>query len=215
MLQRNLFWLSVFISFCASLHAQDEEKEDETTFDLFEISNINKKTIGVKLFRGQDSHSPAYRFLRFDHIPPVRFEKMKQIMDLMQINEGFILTASMRQDKLNRGTIISIEGPGISNRLFELVSNGRANTLDLIYWVDGTQNVISLEDVDLSDSQWKNITVQLTGENFNLYVGCDLMDNFRLEETFYEHLSGVNNKMYLAKGSIRENHFRVRHFSVF
>lgn len=139
----------------------------------------------------------------------MKSEKLKQIIDLMQINEGFILTASMRQDKLNRGTIIAIEGPGISNRLFELVSNGRANTMDLVYWIEGSQNVISLEDVDLADSQWKNITVQLTGENFSLYVGCDLMDSFRLEETFYEHLRAVNNKMYLAKGSIRENHFRV------
>uniref|UniRef100_F7C8Z2 Thrombospondin-2 n=1 Tax=Xenopus tropicalis TaxID=8364 RepID=F7C8Z2_XENTR len=184
------------------------KKEDETNFDLFEISNINKRTIGAKIFRGHESSSPAYRFLRFDHIPPINNEKMKQIIELMQQNEGFILTATLKQDKNNRGTIISIEGPGISNRLFELVSNGRANTLDLIYWVDGSQNVISLEDVDLADSHWKNITVQLLGENFNLYVGCDLIDSFQLEETFYEHLKDDNIKMFLAKGSIRENHFR-------
>ncbi|KAM4771495.1 thrombospondin-2 [Rhinophrynus dorsalis] len=208
MLQRRLLWLPILLSFFISIHAKDEEKEDETAFDLFEISNINKKTIGVKMFRGYDLSSPAYRFLRFDHIPPVNAEKMKQITDLIQQNEGFILTATFRQDKLNRGTLIAIEGPGISNRLFELVSNGRANTLDLNYWVDGSQNVISVEDVDLADSQWKNITVQLTSENFNLYIGCDLIDSLQLDESVYGHLKDDTNKMFLAKGAIRENHFR-------
>uniref|UniRef100_A0A8C5QIT0 Thrombospondin-2 n=1 Tax=Leptobrachium leishanense TaxID=445787 RepID=A0A8C5QIT0_9ANUR len=207
MLQRRLLWIPILLSFCFSLNAQDEEeKEDENVFDLLEISNINKKTIGAKIFRGNDPGSPAYRFLRFDHIPPVNAEKMKQINWLVQQNEGFILTATFRQDKQNRGTLIAMEGPGISNRLFELVSNGRANTLDLIYWIDGSQNVISLEDVDLADSHWKNITVQVTGESFNLYVGCDLIDSFRLEDQFFEHINA--DKMYLAKGSIRENHFR-------
>ncbi|OCT77930.1 thrombospondin-2 [Xenopus laevis] len=208
MLRRKLLFLLILISFSVFISGQDEEKEDETNFDLFEISNINKRTIGAKIFRGHESSSPAFRFLRFDHIPPVNSEKMKQITELIQQNEGFILTATIRQDKRNRGTLIAIEGPGISNRLFELVSNGRANTLDLIYWVDGSQNVISLEDVDLADSHWKNITVHLLGENFNLYVGCDLIDSFQLEETFYEHLRADNIKMFLAKGSIRENHFR-------
>lgn len=187
----------------------DGNKEDETTFDLFQISNINRKTIGAKLFRGPNPTVPAYRFIRFDFIPPFNPEKFKQILKLIRKNEGFILSATLKQDRQSRGTIIALEGPGISQRQFEIISNGRANTLDLIYWADGSQNVISLEDVDLADSQWKNITVQVTGENYSLYVGCDLIDSFILEEPFYEQLKAENSRMYVTKGSIRENHFRV------
>lgn len=187
----------------------DDAKEEENTFDLLQISNINRKTIGAKLFRGPDPAIPAYRFIRFDHIPPFKPEKLKKIVKLIRQNEGFILSATLRQDRQSRGTILALEGPGISERQFEIISNGRANTLDLIYWVDGFQNVISLEDVDLADSQWKNLTVQVTGENYNLYVGCDLIDSFILEEPFYEQLKAENSRMYVAKGSIRENHFRV------
>ncbi|XP_069091078.1 thrombospondin-2 isoform X1 [Pleurodeles waltl] len=209
MLQRScLFWLPVFLSLLASSHAQDGEKEDETTFDLFEVSNINRKTVGAKLFRGQDHSSPAYRFIRFDHIPPVKKDILKRIIYLMQQNEGFILTACVKQDRKSRGTIMALEGPELTQRQFELVSNGRANTMDLIYWIDGSQNMISLEDVDIADSQWKNITIQVTGDSYNLYIGCDLIDSFPLEEPFYDHLIADNSRMFVAKGSIRENHFR-------
>lgn len=176
---------------------------------MFEISHITRKTLGAKQFRGQNSDIPAYRFIRFDHLPPVSPPILKQILQQMQNNEGFVFVASMRQDRASRGTLIGLEGPH-GQRQFEIVSNGRANTLDLVYWVDGSQNVVSFEDVDLSDSQWKNITLHIHGENANLYVGCSLIDSFILDEPFYDHLKAEGSRMYVAKGSIRENHFRVR-----
>lgn len=127
----------------------------------------------------------------------------------MQNNEGFVFVASIRQDRTSRGTLLGFEGPD-GQRQFEIVSNGRANTLDLVYWVDGSQNMVQFEDVDLSDSQWKNITLQVHGENANLFVGCSLIDSFILDEPFYEHLQAEGSRMYVAKGSTREGHFRVR-----
>ncbi|XP_033872721.2 thrombospondin-2-like isoform X1 [Acipenser ruthenus] len=206
--RRLLLLLSVLFILCASAKAQDGELEDETVFDLFEISKIHRKTLGAKLFRGPDPDSPAYRFIRFDHLPPVQPDILNQILRLIQNNEGFIFTATMRQDRGSRGTLIALEGPGTTERQFELVSNGRANTLDLVYWVDGSQNVVSFEDVDLSDSQWKNITLHIHGESANLYIGCNHIDGFILDEPFYEHLRSDRSKMYVAKGAIRENHFR-------
>lgn len=152
---------------------------------------------------------PAYRFVRFDYNPPVSAEHLGRITEAMRRKEGFFLTASMKQDRRSRGTLLALEGPGATHRQFEIVSNGPADTLDLTYWVDGTQHVISLEDVGLADSQWKNVTVQVTGETYSLYVGCDLMDSFALDEPFYEHLQTERSRMYVAKGAARESHFRV------
>ena len=152
---------------------------------------------------------PAYRFVRFDYIPPVSAEHLGRITEAMRHKEGFFLTASLKQDRRSRGTLLALEGPGAAHRQFEIVSNGPADTLDLTYWVDGTQHVISLEDVGLADSQWKNVTVQVTGETYSLYVGCDLMDSFTLDEPFYEHLQTERSRMYVAKGAARESHFRV------
>ena len=186
--------------------------EDDTVFDLFETSGITRKTIGVKLFKGQDSDTPAYRFIRFDHLPSVSAASLQQLLLQIQNNEGFVFTATMRQDRTSRGTIISLEGPG-ERRQFEVVSDGRINSLDLVYWwADGSRNIISFEDVDLSDSHWKNVTLHVHGETATLYVGCRLIDSFILDEPFYEHLSAAGGRMFVAKGSARENHFRVSMF---
>ncbi|XP_077203187.1 thrombospondin-2 [Paroedura picta] len=203
-----LLWLMVLLTLWMLPEAQDGDREDEMTFDLLQISNINRKTIGAKLFRGNITSSPAYRFIRFDHIPPVNAEKAEQIIKLIQQNEGFILTATLKQDRKSKGTLIGLEGSGTYQRQFEIISNGRDNTLELSYWVDGFLKVFPLEDVDLADSYWKNITVQVTGESYSLYVGCDLIDSVNLEEPFYEHLQAENSRMYVIKGSLRENHFR-------
>lgn len=191
-----------------NLISLDGELDDESVFDLFAISHINRRTIGAKLFKGHDWDSPAYRFIRFDQLPSVSTPILRQLLKQIQNNEGFVFVATMRQDRASRGTLVGLESSN-GRRQFEIVSNGRANTLDLVYWVDGSQNVVSFEDVDLSDSQWKNITLHVHGENAHLYVGCTLIDSFILDDPFYEHLQPEGSRMYVAKGSIRENHFRV------
>ncbi|KAG7277478.1 hypothetical protein CRUP_010626 [Coryphaenoides rupestris] len=164
-------------------------------------------TLGAKQFRGQNSDLPAYRFIRFDQLPPVATPVLRQILRQTLNNEGFIFVASMRQDRASRGTLVALEGPG-ARRQFEVVSNGRANTLDLVYWAHGEQNVVSFEEVDLSDSQWKNVTLHVYGENANLFVGCSLVDSFILDHPFYEHLQAEGGRMYVAKGATRDSHFR-------
>lgn len=185
-------------------------QDEDTAVDLFSASNINRKTIGAKQFRGPDPGGPAYRFVRFDYIPPVGAAALGRIAQAMRAREGFFLTATLKQDRKTRGTLLALEGPGASHRQFEIVSNGPADTLDLTYWLDGAQHVLSLEDVGLADSQWKNVTVQVTAEGFSLYVGCDLIDSFAMDEPFYEQLNTEKSRMYVAKGSSRDSHFRVR-----
>lgn len=188
----------------------DVPVEDVSVFDLFEISGISQKTIGVKLFRGPDPKTPAYRFIRFDHLPPVKPQVLEQLVQQIQNNEGFTFTVTLRQDRASRGTLLSVEGPS-ERRQLEVLSDGRANTLELVYWWDdGSRNVIAFEDVDLVDSQWKNVTLHVHGETATLYVGCSLIDSFILDEPFYEHLRAPGGRMYVAKGSSRETHFRVR-----
>uniref|UniRef100_A0A8C5C805 Thrombospondin 2a n=1 Tax=Gadus morhua TaxID=8049 RepID=A0A8C5C805_GADMO len=207
MILRRSLYLLPFLCILSAHALLPGEQEDETSFDLFEVSHITRKTLGAKQFRGQNSDLPAYRFIRFDQLPSVDAPVLKQILRQTQNNEGFIFIASIRQDRASRGTLVGLEGPG-GRRQFEVVSNGRANTLDLVYWVDGAQKVASFEEVDLSDSQWKNITLHIHGENANLFIGCNLIDSFILDEPFYEHLQSEGGRLFVAKGATRESHFR-------
>ncbi|XP_049641111.1 thrombospondin-2 [Suncus etruscus] len=126
----------------------------------------------------------------------------------MQRKDGFFLSASLRQDGASRGTLLALEGPGATQRQFDLVSNGPDDRLDLTYWLDGRPHLLALEDVGLADGQWKNVTVQVAGDAFSLYVGCDLIDSVRLEQPFYEQLVTDRARMYVVKGASRESHFR-------
>lgn len=195
---------SISFLICSS----DVPPEEEVTFDLFAISNVNRQTAGVKLFRGPDRNTPAFRFSRFDQIPAASSEKLQEIVRLMQYQEGFILVASLRQDRKSQGTLLAIEGPGYKRQL-EIISNGLANTLDFQYSAERSQNLVSFQDVDIADSQWKNITIHVNGENAYLYVGCELADSFILDDPFYEQLTSANSKLYVAKGLTPGKNFKV------
>uniref|UniRef100_A0A8C5UZN7 Thrombospondin-2 n=1 Tax=Microcebus murinus TaxID=30608 RepID=A0A8C5UZN7_MICMU len=203
-----MLWGLVLVSLWAWPSAQAAGQDEDTSFDLLSLSNINRKTIGAKQFRGPDPVAPAFRFVRFDHLPPVGADALRRIAALSRRRDGFFLSAQLRQDRKTRGTLLALDGPGEAQRQFEIVSNGPADTLDLAYWADGARHVLSLEDVGLADSRWKNVTVQVAGETYSLYVGCDLIDSFALDEPFYEHLQPERSRMYVAKGAARDSHFR-------
>ncbi|MEJ1275475.1 thrombospondin 2 [Cricetulus griseus] len=203
-----MLWALALLALGLGPRAYAGDQGEDTSFDLFSISNINRKTIGAKQFRGPDPGVPAYRFVRFDYIPPVKTDDLSRIVKLARRKEGFFLTAQLKQDRKSRGTLLVLEGPGTSQRQFEIVSNGPGDTLDLNYWVEGTQHTNYLEDVGLADSQWRNVTVQVASDTYSLYVGCDLIDSVTLEEPFYEQLEADRSRMYVAKGASRESHFR-------
>ncbi|XP_012879964.1 PREDICTED: thrombospondin-2 [Dipodomys ordii] len=203
-----MLWRLVLLALWAWPWALAGDQHADTTFDLFSLSNINRKTIGAKQFRGPDPGVPAYRFVRFDYIPPVNSDDLGRIIKVMRQKDGFFLTAQLKQDRKSQGTLLALEGPGASQRQFEIISNGPRDTLDLAYWVEGARHMVSLEDVGLADSQWKNVTVQVAGETYSLYVGCDLIDSFTLDEPFYEQLTVDRSRMYVARGASRESHFR-------
>ncbi|XP_052606687.1 thrombospondin-2 [Peromyscus californicus insignis] len=203
-----MLWALALLALGLGPRAYAGDQGEDASFDLFSVSNINRKTIGAKQFRGPDPGVPAYRFVRFDYIPPVKTDDLIRIVKLARRKEGFFLTAQLKQDRKSRGTLLVLEGPGTSQRQFEIVSNGPGDTLDLNYWVEGTQHTNFLEDVGLADSQWRNVTVQVASDTFSLYVGCDLIDSVTLEEPFYEQLDADRSRMYVAKGASRESHFR-------
>ncbi|XP_037376613.1 thrombospondin-2 [Talpa occidentalis] len=200
-------WALVLLALWASV-ARAGHQDDGASFDLFSVSNINRKTIGAKQFRGPEPGAPAYRFVRFDYIPPVGAEALGRIAEAARRLDGFFLTARLKQDGQSRGTLLALEGPGATHRQFEIVSDGPADSLDLTYWTGSGPHQLSLEDVGLADSQWKDITVQVAGGTFSLHVGCDLVDSVALDEPFYEWLQAEKGRMYVAKGAARDSHFR-------
>ncbi|XP_043929914.1 thrombospondin-1 isoform X2 [Protopterus annectens] len=182
--------------------------DDSKVFDLFEMTHLNRKNPGVKLVKGTDTSSPAFRIMDSSKIPPVPEASFQDLLDSIQLERGFILLANVRQLKKTRGTIISVERLDGSGHVFSVVSNGVARTLDLTFSLGGKQHLISLEDAHLASSDWKNMALQVQEDRAQLYVDCEGVINNDLEVPIYRVLNqdvAKNARLRLAKGEVKDD----------
>lgn len=186
-------------------------------FDLFELIGFTRKgagrrATGVHLVKGPEPSSPAYRIEDASRIPAVPDDKFQDLLDAIYAEKGFILLATLRQAKKSRGTLLAVERKDSSGHIFNLVSNGKAGTLDLSLSGDGKQQVVSVEDALLATGHWKNITLFVQEDRAQLYVGCEKMENAELDipiQNIFTRDLASSAKLRIAKGGVNDN-FQVR-----
>uniref|UniRef100_A0A8C7MSG6 Thrombospondin 1 n=1 Tax=Oncorhynchus kisutch TaxID=8019 RepID=A0A8C7MSG6_ONCKI len=150
-----------------------ESRDDNSVYDLFELVHVSKKNHGVTLVKGDDPYSPAYKILNPDLIPEVPESSFRDLIDSIHAERGFLLLLNFKQFKRTRGSLLTVEKRDGSGAVFEIVSNGKANTLDVVFSTVNKQQVVSIEDVDLATGHWKNITLFVQEDRAQLYVGCE------------------------------------------
>ncbi|KAF6731643.1 Thrombospondin-1 [Oryzias melastigma] len=148
-----------------------ESRDDNSVYDLFELARVNKRQHGVSLVKGADPYSPAYKILNADLIPQVPDASFRDLLDSIQAERGFLLLLNLKQYKRSRGTLLSVEKTDGSGPVFEIISNGKANTLDVVYSTENQQQVVSIEEADLATGHWKNITLFVQEDRAQLYCG--------------------------------------------
>lgn len=168
-------------------------------FDLFDVTGLTRKHVGVHMVRGPESNSPAYRIVNADIIGPASDTSFRDLVDHIQHEKGFIFLATLRQMKKTRGTLVAIDSVD-GTRIFEILSNGKANTLDLTITIEGKQSMVSITDAHLANARWKNLTLFIQEDVATLYVGCDKINQVELEETIHKVLKYGGYKLRLAKG---------------
>uniref|UniRef100_A0A665VX04 Thrombospondin-1-like n=1 Tax=Echeneis naucrates TaxID=173247 RepID=A0A665VX04_ECHNA len=167
---------------------------------------------GVSLVKGEDPYSPAYRVLNPDLIPAVPDNAFRDLLDSIQAERGFLLLVNLKQFKRTRGSLLTIEKTDGSGPVFEIISNGKANTLDVVYSTMDQQQVVSIEDVDLATGHWKNITLFIQDDRVQLYVGCEEINVSELEVPIHKVLSqevADISRLRIGKGAVRDR-FMVR-----
>ncbi|MGH0124448.1 UNVERIFIED_CONTAM: hypothetical protein FKN15_073063 [Acipenser sinensis] len=184
-----------------------ETGEDNSVFDLFEVSRVARKNNGVALVKGPDPYSPAYKILNADLIPPVPETPFRDLLDAIHAEKGFLFLATLKQSKRSRGSLLTIEKLDGSGQVFEIVSNGNAGTMDLVYTIEDKQHVVSLEDAELATGNWKNITLLVQEDRVQLYVGCDEIDTVEMDASIHriltQELSGTA-RLRVGKGAIED-----------
>uniref|UniRef100_A0A8C5A5D9 Thrombospondin 1b n=1 Tax=Gadus morhua TaxID=8049 RepID=A0A8C5A5D9_GADMO len=156
-------------------------RDDNSVFDLFELVKVPKKNHGVSLVKGDDPYSPAYKIHNPNLIPALPDNYLRSIIDSIHAERGFLLLLNFKQFKRTRGSLLTVEKRDGSGPVFEIVSNGKANTLDIVFSTENKQQVVSIEDVDLATNRWKNITLFVQEDRVQLYVGCEEVNTAELD----------------------------------
>lgn len=189
-----------------------ESRDDNSVYDLFELVQVPKKNHGVSLVKGDDPYSPAYKILNPDLIPPVPERAFRDLIDSIHAEKGFLLLLNFKQFKRTRGSLLTVEKKDGSGPVFEIVSNGKANTLDIVFSTENKQLVVSIEDVDLATSHWKNITLFVQEDRAVLYTGCEEVDTAELDAPIQSILTQetpATAQLRVGKGAVKDR-FMVR-----
>lgn len=177
------------ISVCALPFVFTESREDNSVYDLFELAKVHKKHHGVSLVKGPDPYSPAYKILNPNIIPAIPERVFKDLIYSIQEEKGFLFVANLKQAKNTRGSLFSVERRDGSGSIFELVSNGNADTLDLIYATANGHHEISIEDAQLASGSWMNITLFVQEDRAQLYIGCEEINTRELDVPIHQILT--------------------------
>lgn len=179
---------------------------------MFELVQVPRKNHGVTLVKGDDPYSPAYKILNPDLIPAVPDNAFSDLIDSIRAERGFLLLLNFKQFKLTRGSLLTVEKKDGSGPVFEIISNGKANTLDIVFSTENKQQVVSIEDVDLATGHWKNITLFVQEDQAQLYVGCEDVDRAELEAPIQSILTPetpASARLRIGKGAVNDR-FMVR-----
>uniref|UniRef100_A0A7N9AUD5 Thrombospondin 1b n=1 Tax=Mastacembelus armatus TaxID=205130 RepID=A0A7N9AUD5_9TELE len=196
----------------AYYYSPAESPDDSSVYDLFELVQVPKKNHGVTLVKGDDPYSPAYKILNPDLIPPVPESAFRDLIDSIHAERGFLLLLNFKQFKRTRGSLLTVEKQDGSGPVFEIISNGKANTLDIVFSTENKQQVVSIEDADLATGHWKNITLFVQEDRAQLYAGCEEVNTAELDAPIQSILTQetpASADLRIGKGAVKDR-FMVR-----
>uniref|UniRef100_A0A8D2ZY36 Thrombospondin-1 n=1 Tax=Scophthalmus maximus TaxID=52904 RepID=A0A8D2ZY36_SCOMX len=187
-------------------------RDDTSVYDLFDLAQVTKRNHGVSAVKGADPNSPAYKVLDADLIPPVPAGAFRDLLDSVQAERGFLLLANFKQFRKSRGSLLTVEKSDGSGPVLEIVSNGRASTLDLVYSTSGQQQVVSIEDADLATGHWKNITLFVQDDRAQLFVGCEEVNvaemDVPIQKVLRPEVADVA-RLRIGKGAVKDRFMGV------
>ncbi|XP_062378705.1 thrombospondin-1-like [Sardina pilchardus] len=197
---------------CEGVRLPAENRDDNSIYDLFELAHVPNKHHGVSLVKGPDPNSPAYKILNPNLIPSVPDIAFRDIIDSIQTEKGFLLLATFKQAKKTRGSILVVEKKDGSGPIFEIISNGKANSLDLVYTTMNKQQVVSIDDSFLSTGGWKNITLFVQEDRAQLFVGCEEVNTAELDASIHRILAQEITdiaRLRIGKGAVKDRFMGV------
>uniref|UniRef100_UPI00358FBF81 thrombospondin-1-like n=1 Tax=Myxine glutinosa TaxID=7769 RepID=UPI00358FBF81 len=205
---RILVVVALMSNFCSCLRTTDGVEDEGIVFDLYEIMRLRGRRPGIRLVRGPDRDSPAFKVIHPERLPVTSGESLRDLLETMHRERGFIFEATLRQFPLTTGALFALERRDGSECQFEIVSDGPGNKLEVHYSLDGVPGKVSFFDVDLAKGKWRSFLLYVSTEQAKLYVNCRFISSVLLEVPFYKKLSISDSNLFVARGSNPKHNFK-------
>ncbi|XP_033101044.1 thrombospondin-1-like [Anneissia japonica] len=185
----------------------------EETIDVIDAVKLNSRmpVHGIKKIKGPNKGDDAYRFKGTSANIAAPPYVLKNFMNTMKVEQAVQLVATLKPDKNNKGTIVSIDSLKGDKRIFGLVVNRKQDKTLLQYGVTSPTGVTSEHTVKLGkvnigakDDEWHNVTLNIEGTLAVLYFDCEQVALESID-AFYQNVNPSKYELRLAKGLDRRD----------
>ena len=194
---------------------KDHSLGDAPPFDLFVMTGlpdlVENQRVGNVIRKdgtGPDPEVNAYKFRKpLDDLELVASApQFRLFTQSLSRSMEFVFAASIKQDKKNRGTIMSItsKSPWKTNfpNTMALVSDSRRNIFVLYYRSAGNERKALFKSVGIVSKpyrkSWRSVVLGIRGSTATLFVDCHEIGSVELESIFYVSLNANQTKLTLA-----------------
>ncbi|KAJ8377393.1 hypothetical protein AAFF_G00260530 [Aldrovandia affinis] len=139
--------------------------------NVFNELKLGESFAGVSQVQGFHNESRAFLFqdvLRSVKAPSDVAERM---LAKLRRRSEFTLLATLKQEQLNSGVILSIHHA--DQRFLELESSGQRNEIRLHFRTRGQQQHSEVFPYTLADNQWHKLSVAVSASHVLLHVDCN------------------------------------------
>lgn len=176
-------------------------------FNVLQDVGISAASPGVDLVRGQEENSVAYKIKPNKGDMAANTIDVQRLGDAMNDEDGFVLVAKVKMGQKARGTVVSLDGHGHTDRLFGLVIDRKSDSVLMPYSYrrDGVTTQDSLEFsglnlVDTEDRDWHTFTLDIQGNLAILYADCTRVGLQIMYGSFVYDVTPDQYSLRLGKG---------------
>uniref|UniRef100_A0A8C9R434 Neural EGFL like 2 n=2 Tax=Scleropages formosus TaxID=113540 RepID=A0A8C9R434_SCLFO len=139
--------------------------------DVFGELRLGDAFAGVSQVPGFHNDTRAFLFQDTARDVKSSADATERILQKLRNKKEFTVLATVKQETLNSGVILSIHRS--EQRFLELESSGQRNEIRLHYRTQGQQPHTEVFPYTLADDQWHKVSVALSASHILLHVDCN------------------------------------------
>ncbi|CAG5957755.1 unnamed protein product [Menidia menidia] len=176
--------LQLFLVLCMFCTSSGFGVDPALRIDVLDELTLGEGFDGVTQVQGFHSESRAFHFQGSSREVKAPAGVVEQMVQKLKGKNEFTLLATLKQDHLNSGVILSIHHS--EHRFLELESSGQRSEVRLHYRTKSQQDHTEVFPYSLADDQWHKVSVAVSASHVILHVDCNRIYERVVEAPFMD-----------------------------